>query len=292
MTGNISKNKTLTGNIGSTSAGTFSGQMSGSGSGSGTSDMQGVDTATAKTTVNNRMHTVSVDVDTEVIATREFVDKSITEKAIKSLIINDKTIGVDHDSATAEVTIALDGGAVDSAEEAPADPGTGGQNAVVVTDHALLKNRNLPGQHTIAAITGLRGELDGKQPKLPSTGSADEFKAIQIDENGNVKYGNVSLGTKASGLYYDTNGDLDPEKKPHWYLTAETAKLSDGDNYGLGTKESVISGPYDLGSGSGSGTGGGSSVTDLTITNINPETDKSMWPAAVSAGASCTLRIY
>ena len=178
------------------------------------------------------------------------------------------------------------------AEEAPADPGTGGQNAVVVTDHALLKNRNLPGQHTIAAITGLRGELDGKQPKLPSTGSADEFKAIQIDENGNVKYGNVSLGTKASGLYYDTNGDLDPEKKPHWYLTAETAKLSDGDNYGLGTKESVISGPYDLGSGGGSGTGGGSSVTDLTITNINPETDKSMWPAAVSAGASCTLRIY
>ena len=57
----------------------------------------------------------------------------------------------------------------------------------------------------------------------------------------------------------------------------------------MGTKESVISGPYDLGVGGG---GGGSGVTELTV-NVATDsaTGKPMWPAYVAVGGKCIVGI-
>jgi hypothetical protein len=59
----------------------------------------------------------------------------------------------------------------------------------------------------------------------------------------------------------------------------------------MGTKESVISGPYDLGAGGGGG-GGGSGVTEITLSvATDPETGKQMWPMYVAVGGSCVIGV-
>ena len=119
------------------------------------------------------------------------------------------------------------------------------------TDHSRLINRAEADQHPIEAITGLRSELDSK---LNST------TALPLIEE--------SLQGKAKGLYFDTLKEL--ARKSYWYLTAEIDPKT-----GLGTKDSIISGPYDLGMGGGSGGGGG--VTTVSVKQVD-------WPAAASVG--------
>lgn len=119
------------------------------------------------------------------------------------------------------------------------------------TDHSRLINRANKDQHPIEAITGLRSELDSK---LNSTTALP-----LIDE---------ALQGKAKGLYFDALKEL--ARKSYWYLTAEIDPKT-----GLGTKNSIISGPYDLGMGGGSGGGGG--VTTVSVKQVN-------WPAAASVG--------
>ena len=126
---------------------------------------------------------------------------------------------------------------------------TGGSGT---TDHSRLINRANEDQHPIEAITGLREELDSK---LNSTTALP-----LIDE---------ALQGKAKGLYFDALKEL--ARKSYWYLTAEIDPKT-----GLGTKGSIISGPYDLGMGGGSG-GGGGGVTTVSVKQIN-------WPAAASVG--------
>ena len=119
------------------------------------------------------------------------------------------------------------------------------------TDHSRLINRAEADQHPIEAITGLRSELDSK---LNST------TALPLIEE--------SLQGKAKGLYFDALKEL--ARKSYWYLTAEIDPKT-----GLGTKNSIISGPYDLGMGGGSGGGGG--VTTVSVKQVD-------WPAAASVG--------
>jgi hypothetical protein len=121
------------------------------------------------------------------------------------------------------------------------------------TDHSRLTNRAELDQHPIEAITGLRSELDSK---LNSTTALP-----LIDE---------ALQGKAKGLYFDALKEL--ARKSYWYLTSEIDPKT-----GLGTKNSIISGPYDLGMGGGSGGGGG--VTTVSVKQVN-------WPAAASVGNS------
>ena len=120
------------------------------------------------------------------------------------------------------------------------------------TDHSRLINRANEDQHPIEAITGLRKELDSK---------LNSETALPLIEE--------SLQTKAKGLYFDIKKEL--ARKSYWYLTSEIDPQT-----GLGTKESIISGPYDLGMGGGSG-GGGGGVTTVSVKQVN-------WPAAASIG--------
>lgn len=119
------------------------------------------------------------------------------------------------------------------------------------TDHSRLINRANEDQHPIEAITGLRSELDSK---LNST------TALPLI--------NEALQGKAKGLYFDALKEL--ARKSYWYLTAEIDPKT-----GLGTKNSIISGPYDLGMGGGGGGGGG--VTTVSVKQVN-------WPSAASVG--------
>lgn len=121
------------------------------------------------------------------------------------------------------------------------------------TDHSRLTNRANEDQHPIEAITGLRTELD---EKLDSTTALP-----LIDE---------ALRGKAKGLYFDALKEL--ARKSYWYLTSEIDPQT-----GLGTRNSIISGPYDLGMGGGSGGGGG--VTTVSVTQVD-------WPAVATVGNS------
>ena len=121
------------------------------------------------------------------------------------------------------------------------------------TDHSRLTNRANEDQHPIEAIAGLREELNGK-----------------LDSNTALPLINQALKGKAKGLYFDALKEL--ARKSYWYLTAEIDETT-----GLGTKNSIISGPYDLGMGGGSGGGGG--VTSVAVTQLN-------WPIAASVGNS------
>lgn len=56
----------------------------------------------------------------------------------------------------------------------------------------------------------------------------------------------------------------------------------------MGTKSSVISGPYNLGAGGG----GGGGTTEVTLLSTNPETGEALWPTAVSLNATTTIGIY
>lgn len=123
------------------------------------------------------------------------------------------------------------------------------------TDHSRLINRANEDQHPIEAIAGLRDELDSK---LNSTTALP-----LIDE---------ALKGKAKGLYFDALKEL--ARKSYWYLTAEIDPKT-----GLGTKNSIISGPYDLGMGGGSGGGGGGGVTTVSVKQVE-------WPTVAPVGNS------
>ena len=96
-------------------------------------------------------------------------------------------------------------------------------------------------QQAIEAITGLRKELDSK---------LDSNTALPLIEE--------AVKNKAKGLYFDAAKEL--AEKSYWYLTAEIDPVTN-----MGTKESIISGPYDLGAGGGSGGGG---VTKVSIRHV------------------------
>ena len=141
-------------------------------------------------------------------------------------------------------------GSISSGKNLKSAAVTGGSGT---TDHSRLINRAEEDQHPIEAITGLRSELDSK---LNST------TALPLIEE--------SLQGKAKGLYFDALKEL--ARKSYWYLTAEIDPKT-----GLGTKDSIISGPYDLGMGGGSGGGGGGGVTNLSVKQVS-------WPSAASVG--------
>lgn len=119
------------------------------------------------------------------------------------------------------------------------------------TDHNRLTNRTLKDQHPVEAITGLREELDSK---------LDSKTALPLIEE--------AVQNKAKGLYFDAKKEL--AKKSYWYLTSEIDPVTK-----LGTKDSIISGPYDLGAGGGSGGGGG-----VTTVSVKPFE----WPSTVVVG--------
>ena len=128
------------------------------------------------------------------------------------------------------------------------------------SDHNRLLNRELENQHPIEAITDLRTELDSK------LSSKTAMPLI-----------NEALGGKAKGLYFDALKEL--ARKSYWYLTAEIDPVTK-----LGTKDSIISGPYDLGAGGGSGGGGGGGVTTVSI---KPQD----WPTSTVVGAKTELAV-
>ena len=125
------------------------------------------------------------------------------------------------------------------------------------SDHNRLVNREKEKQHPIDAIEDLREELDAKLD------SKTALPLIQEAVNG-----------KGAGLYYDAKKEL--ARKAYWYITSEIDPKTK-----QGTKESIISGPYDLGQGGG---GGGGGVTTVIIRQLN-------WPATVIAGARVELQI-
>ena len=132
-------------------------------------------------------------------------------------------------------------------------------------DHNRLTNRDLADQHPIAAITDLQELLDSK---------LDSETALPLIED--------AVKNKAKGLFFDVNKEL--AKKSYWYLTSEIDPITK-----MGTKESVISGPYDLGAGGG---GGGSGVTEMKVSvAVDPSTGKSMWPTYVAVGGKCIVGI-
>lgn len=126
------------------------------------------------------------------------------------------------------------------------------------TDHSRLTNRAAVDQHPIEAITGLQAELNSK---------LDSKTALPLIEE--------ATKGKAKGLYFDAKKELN--RKAYWYLTSEVDPVTK-----MGTKDSVISGPYDLGMGGGSG--GGTGITTITIQRLN-------WPAVAVVGATTKLTI-
>ena len=135
------------------------------------------------------------------------------------------------------------------------------------SDHNRLFNRDTENQHPVSAITGLQKLLDNK---------LESKTALPLIEEA-TKY-------KAKGLYFDAKKELN--KKSYWYLTSEIDPITK-----QGTKESIISGPYDLGAGGG-GSGGGTSLTKITLgIAIDPETGKQLWPYNVSVGSKCEIGI-
>lgn len=124
-------------------------------------------------------------------------------------------------------------------------------------DHNRLTNRDKADQHPIEAITDLRKELDSK---------LDSNTALPLIEE--------AVQNKAKGLYFDAKKEL--AKKSYWYLTAEIDPVTN-----MGTKESIISGPYDLGAGGGSGGGG---VTKVSIRPVK-------WPSTVVVGSKAVFSV-
>ena len=134
-------------------------------------------------------------------------------------------------------------------------------------DHNRLFNRDSTNQHPISAITGLQEILDNK---------LDASTALPLIEEA-TKY-------KAKGLYFDAKKELN--KKSYWYLTSEIDPITK-----QGTKESIISGPYDLGAGGG-GSSGGTSLTTITLgIAVDPNTGKQLWPYNVSVGSKCEIGV-
>ena len=135
-------------------------------------------------------------------------------------------------------------------------------------DHNRLTNRAKEDQHPIEAISGLQDVLDSK---------IDSEKALFLVNEANKSISDTATAVKgkAKGLYFDAAKELN-SRKAFWYLTSEIDSLT-----GMGTKESIISGPYDLGMGGGSGGSGGGGVTTVTVKQVD-------WPAAAAVGNSET----
>lgn len=132
--------------------------------------------------------------------------------------------------------------------------GSGGGSS----DHNRLLNREAEDQHPVEAITGLRKELNSKLDSKTAMPLIDE-----------------AISGKAKGLYFDAMKEF--AKKSYWYLTSEIDP-----NTKMGTKDSIISGPYDLGAGGGGGGGGG-----VTSVSIKPHE----WPATLVVGAKAELTV-
>ena len=112
-------------------------------------------------------------------------------------------------------------------------------------DHNRLINRDKADQHPIEAITDLRKELDSK---------LDSNTALPLIEE--------AVQNKAKGLYFDAKKEL--AKKSYWYLTAEIDPKTN-----MGTKESIISGPYDLDTASVKTVNGKTGEVQLTAADVN-----------------------
>lgn len=126
-------------------------------------------------------------------------------------------------------------------------------------DHKQLVNRDAESQHPISAIAGLESELRSK---------LDAETALPIIEE-------ASKG-KAKGLYFDAMKEF--AKKSYWYLTSKIDPITK-----LGTKDSIISGPYDLGAGGGGG-GGGGGITTVSVR-------QQAWPTTVVVGATTLVTV-
>jgi hypothetical protein len=133
------------------------------------------------------------------------------------------------------------------------------------TDHNRLVNRDLENQHPIEAISNLKETL-----ATLDTNKLNAETAMPLIEE--------ALSSKAKGLFYDAKGEL--ARKSFWYLTSEIDPVTK-----MGTKESIISGPYDLGMGGGSGGSGGGGVTDVKVTQQD-------WPGTVVVGANTQISVY
>ena len=136
---------------------------------------------------------------------------------------------------------------------------TGRMTSGGVTDHNRLFNRDAANQHPISSIIGLTKQLENK---------LDADTALPLIED--------ATKGKARGLFFDAAKEF--AKKSYWYLTAEVDPRT-----GQGTKDSIISGPYDLGAGGGSGGGGGG----ITTVSIKPH----IWPSTVVVGAKTLVSI-
>lgn len=132
-----------------------------------------------------------------------------------------------------------------------------------VTDHNRLFNRELEDQHPISAITGLEELLAELSDNM-----LDADTVLPIIEE-------ASKG-KAKGLYYDAMKEFD--KKAYWYVTSEIDPITK-----QGTKDSIISGPYNLGAGGGAG-GGGGGITTVTVKAID-------WPSTTVVGALTKIKV-
>lgn len=124
------------------------------------------------------------------------------------------------------------------------------------TKHDKLSNRDLPEQHPISAITDLQETLDEK-----------------LDKETALPLINEAVKGKAKGLYYDAMKEF--AKKPYWYLTSEIDPVTK-----MGTKTSIISGPYDLGQGGG----GGGGVTTVTLKQVD-------WPSIAVANSETIIKV-
>ena len=140
-------------------------------------------------------------------------------------------------------------------------------SSVWSTDHNRLTNRGKADQHPIEAITDLRKELDSK---------LDSNTALPLIEE--------AVKNKAKGLYFDTAKELAEES--YWYLTAEIDPVT-----GMGTKESIISGPYDLDTTGVETINGKTGEVWLTATDVNAYSKEEVYTKKETDAAFANLVI-
>ena len=140
-------------------------------------------------------------------------------------------------------------------------------SSVWSTDHNRLTNRGKADQHPIEAITGLRKELDSK---------LDSSTALPLIEE--------AVKNKAKGLYFDAAKEL--AEKSYWYLTAEIDPATN-----MGTKESIISGPYDLDTAGVEAINGKVGEVWLTATDVNAYSKEEVYTKKETDAAFANLVI-
>ena len=140
-------------------------------------------------------------------------------------------------------------------------------SSVWSTDHNRLTNRGKADQHPIEAITDLRKELDSK---------LDSNTALPLIEE--------AIKNKAKGLYFDTAKELAEES--YWYLTAEIDPVT-----GMGTKESIISGPYNLDTAGVETINGKTGEVWLTAADVNAYSKEDVYTKKETEAAIANLVI-